>query len=372
MTRDILLPSSGNIFMDSFQWKLIKNKIYDHFDKIYILINTPFLNQELYMDYKNLYDDHKCILLNPYDHYIGHIKAMEILSKFSKSDSSCFFESDYFIYDYTVFDNAFKKIESNDVDYIGEPRGFCTPESIDAFREKYCDMCHIYEDGSVWKFPNTNKWPGNQIYFAVWPCGFYAKNEIITNESYYRYTNLKKGEIIPELDNYVCLEDNVYDTFTYSGLKFFKNKLKFDIQYLTLLNTECDVQYHSFLNFLNEDYIKKAKYRSIHIQNSSTQLNSCGLNEMEYNINDIIHIDNPNFIKNVVIFDSFLNMYDKKSSEFYKYIKYKWEKYLNVLKDGYTHNHELLDMNGKKYIFEYDKIFYLSNLHQNSFNEHLG
>ena len=367
MTRDILLPTVGNIFMDDFQWKIIKKNTYDYFDNIIVFLNTPNLNDELISDYKKLYNDKKVIFLEPKNYFTNHNTAMEILARASKSTTSCFIESDFFIYDGKILGDGFKKIETEEIDFVGNPRGFCSPEILDEFRMQNSHMKYIYEDSTVWDWPNIEKWPAKSSWFAWWPCGFYAKNKIIKNYELYQQPNIKAGEKIKYLNDYMCANDAYFDTFAYGGLILSHNKTKFDIQNLDQFDETTGISSETLHHLIDIDHIQNVKYRSHHICNSSTQLNSRGLDPHKYDENSIL-LNDINTIKNIVIFDAFLNMYPNKNSSFYKLIRGKWDIYLNFVEKGLKKNNfEFKDIKSKIYIMSFDRILFLSDLYKQKF-----
>lgn len=370
MTRDILLPTAGNIFMDNFQWEIIKKNTYDYFDNIIVFLNTPNLNDDLISDYKKLYDDKKVTFLEPKNHFTNHNTAMEILAKASKSTTACFIESDFFIYEGKILDDGFKKIEGGEISFVGNPRGFCSAEILDEFRVQNSNRKYVYEDGTEWNWPSIERWPAKSTWFAWWPCGFYANSNIIKNYELYQQPVTKAGEKIKYLNDYVCKNDAYYDTFAYGGLILAHNKTKFDIQNLDNIDKSCGIEEETLLHLIDLDHVQKSKYRSHHICNSSTQLNSRGLDPHEYDETSIL-LNDVNTIKNIVMFDAFLNIYPNKNLNFYNYIKNKWDVYLNFVKKGLKqNNYEFNDVRGIPYIMSFDRILFLSNLYQQKFQSY--
>jgi hypothetical protein len=292
---------------------------------------------------------------------------MEILAKASKSTTACFIESDFFIYDGKILNDGFKKIETEEIDFVGNPRGFCSMEVLEEFRKQHVSMKYLYEDGLEWNWPNIERWPAKSLWFAWWPCGFYTKSNIIKNYELYEQPNMKSGEKIKYLNDYVCKNDVYYDTFAYGGLILAHNKTKFDIQYLDQFDETTGIVGETLGHLIDIDHIQNVKYKSHHICNSSTQLNSRGLDPHEYDEKSIL-LNDVNTIKNIVIFDAFLDIYPSKNSNYYKFIKNKWDIYLKFVERGLkNNNYEFKNICGTSYIMTFERVMFLSNLYKQKF-----
>lgn len=364
MTRAILLPVVGNIFIDDYQWKLIKNTIYHTFDEFIVYLNTNFLNESLLEDYKRLYKDNKVKFIEPNNSQVGHLSAIHKLLKYTECDTVCFFESDFFVYDANIIENAFDKIESGEVDYIGEPRGFCTQSTLDLFREYYKYMQFKYDDGTVWNWPSIDKWPNKLLWMCWWPNAFYIKTNIIKNDKYFIEKTLKKGDPIPELDNLILSEDFYYDTFGYAGLILFQNKYKFDIQNQILYQNDSKYELITLRHFLDIDIVANTKLKSIHTCNSSAHLihnNMNNDNKIDKYFNE--NILDPNTIKNIAIFNCFLDTY-KEQTEFGIIIKNRWNRVLKDIKQEMQNGIKYLKYNSIEYMFTFDMLMDLSDAYK--------
>lgn len=367
MSRGILLPSSGNIFSDHYQWNIIKKYIYDTFDIFYVFINSPDLDEELLEDYKKLYNDRKTIVLTPVSYYTGHINAMHTLMRENKTDMICFFESDFLVFEPSIINSAFKKIEQKEVSYVGMPRGFCSYEILQTFRNRYKDMRFIYEDGSTWKFPEITKWPAELIWFAWWPCGFYADAKILNDSSYFIYPKIEIGEEVPPLKGYFCKEQMYYDTFGYAGLLLFDQKYKFDIQNLD--QYEEDSPKSSALHLMvNADHLSKLKYRSVHWCNSSAWLHTHIMTNQHASLNEMKHheINEANALKNYSLTKAYLDVYPLKHTSFFKKMNARFEFHLRFLEE---HNNEIVDNARNKnipldYYTTREKVDEISNIYR--------
>lgn len=372
MTRDVLLPSSGNIFIDSYQWNLIKKYLYDSFDFLYVFVNTPDLSDELFNEYKQLYNDPKVILLDPVNYYYGHITSMYNLIKNCKSDSICFFESDLFIFNSDQFNSSFKKIENGEINHAGCPRGFCDLESLNEFRRIYEKMEFRYENDNVWKWPSIEKWPGRELWYAFWPCEFYANRSVLNNIKYFEYPKCGPTDEIKELNNFICKHGMVYDTFGYAGLMLFYEKYKFDI--ISLVDFEEDSPYKIMTlgHFVNEEYLKKVKLKSIHICNSSALLNNAWMSGKDYCI-EHLHINDANFLKNTAFTNAMFKIYSKKQSSYFKLMNGRFQEFLKLIQqnNNYVIEHAKIHDPSFSYLSTYDRIEIITNYYVNLLTEKL-
>jgi hypothetical protein len=376
MSRAIVLPSSGNVFMDTYQWTLIKKRIYDTFDEFIVLLNTPLLTPELAEQYRSLYKDDKVKFLSPVAGYMGHSDALFRLVNNVESDVVCFFESDFFVMDPTIIDSAFEKIERGDVDYIGEPRGFCSEWILDSFRVHYQDMEFKYDDGSSWNWPDIEKWPGRSLWFAMWPCGFYIKTDIIKDRKFFDgSTIIKRGDLIPELDGLISEEDVAHDTFGYAGLILHHNKYRFDIQNLSSYDDSSKYTLLTGLHMIDEDVIQNTRYKSVHTCNSSAFLNSNGMHSDEPLTRYLSStLSDPNCIKNVVICDSFLDVYNhmNPNCKFYEQIKNRWDRVMNEIRSQLeVRPQEFQTYKSQREHLTYDRLINMSELYTKEFESYI-
>lgn len=374
MSRSLLLPSTGNILLDWYLWTVIKKYNYDNFDKLYIFVNSPLVTEDLIGDYKNILNDKKIVFLEPKNYFFGHVESMNHLIKHADTTHSCFIESDFFIYDKNILDENFKKVESGTVDYVGSPRGFCSQECLSEFRRINREMKFVYEDGSTWNFPSTDKWPAGLLWYCWWPCGFYAKTDLIKDDIYYKYPPRFRGSPIPELNGYIPTEEHLaYDTFGYAGLILNHKKYKFDICNLTILSDisiekECSLHHQTFV-----DCIKNIDYRSVHLCNSSAFFNNPIFNGGYKNVTDLLSLNDPNAVKNIYVLDAFFNIFPHKNLKQYDILFKKHQQFLSDINDStdFIKNHGRERNIREQYHTTYENIKTLSDVFQTKLLEKL-
>lgn len=131
-----------------------------------------------------------------------HGTVIGYLLKRTKADHIMLCEDDAFVREPGRIDEAFRRIESGEVDLVGCPRGFASPE-VEIAAQRFGE-------------PNRVEGGDDQGY-AFWPCFlFVARANLLRTDGNFSVKSWRKGEYEPVLDH-TFAEDAATDTLVWAS-----------------------------------------------------------------------------------------------------------------------------------------------------------
>ena len=181
----------------------------DEVDKYYICYNAK-IDQKVADFLKSKISNPKVEFIY-FDHGIGNGPPINECLKRCKEDLIMLLEDDGYIFKKGIVDQCFKKIENNECDAVGSPRGSCGIEVWDASKVKYNES---YEGlGDV----GPNYWPN----FL-----FLKKSDLEKTDLDFGSKVFSPGEYYKELDH-TFKEINYGDTFVWACIQLRHMGVKF-------------------------------------------------------------------------------------------------------------------------------------------------
>lgn len=212
MSRCVFLSAGGDVFITSLVIKLWKERWYDEVDKFYVNYNNhagvpDHAVKELM---GNLIDEPKIrILYSPRG--IGNGLPITEMTLIAKEDLVMLLEDDGFIFGSGIVNESFQRIEKDQVDAVGSPRGSCGLEVWNAAQKKYNLDYSGYGDVG----PN------------YWPNFFFCKREdLLKTDLNFASKTFKEGEYFKELDH-TFEQTNHGDTFVWGCIQLRYNGVRF-------------------------------------------------------------------------------------------------------------------------------------------------
>lgn len=199
MSRAAIISSSGDPFITLLVLKLFQERWYDEVDHVYIDYNSPIRKDVVSEFISRIIPDNKISLIY-HPRGIGNGVPITEMIKIATEDNLLLLEDDGFIFTSGKVDEAFKRIESGEVDALGSPRFSCGAEIGEAMKQKYDLDYSGYGDVG----PN------------FWPNFFFCKREDLlkTDLNCTSYA-FEKDKFYSEL-NHTMSETQYGDTFVWS------------------------------------------------------------------------------------------------------------------------------------------------------------
>jgi len=204
MTRAVFLSSGGDPFIASLVMKLWKERWYDEVDKFYIVYNNhasvPLDVAQEFVT-KAIADPKVHLIYHPRG--IGNGMPITEMTLVSQEDLVMLLEDDGFIFAPGAVNEAFQRIEKDQCDAVGSPRGSCGQEVWDAAKEKYNLDYSGYGDVG----PN------------YWPNFFFCKRkDLLKTDLNFASKAFPEGDYFKELDH-IFKTVNYGDTFVWGCIQ---------------------------------------------------------------------------------------------------------------------------------------------------------
>lgn len=212
MSRAVFLSAGGDPMIASLTIKLWKERWYSEIDKFYVNYNNHAgVPTEVVKELMgNLVDDPKIrIIYSPRG--IGNGMPITEMTKIAQEDLVMLIEDDGFIFSPGIVNECFQRIEKDQCDAVGSPRGSCGQEVWNAAQKKYNLDYSGYGDVG----PN------------YWPNFFFCKREdLLKTDMNFASKAFKEGEYFKELDH-TFKETNYGDTFVWGCIQLRYNGVRF-------------------------------------------------------------------------------------------------------------------------------------------------
>ena len=212
MTRAVFLSAGGDPFIASLALKLFKERWYDEVDRFYICYNNhagvPLDAAQEFIT-TAITDPKVHLLYHPQG--IGNGMPITEMTKIAQEDLVMLLEDDGFIFGSGIVNECFQKIEKDQCDAVGSPRGSCGMEVWDAMQKKYSLDYSGYGDVG----PN------------YWPNFFFCKREdLLKTDMNFASKAFPEGAYFKELDH-TFTAVNYGDTFVWADIQMRYNGVRF-------------------------------------------------------------------------------------------------------------------------------------------------
>jgi hypothetical protein len=213
MTRAVFLSSGGDPFISLLVIKLWQEHWRDEIDTFYVCYNNHAgVPLDVVKEFNARIIDDPKIQLIYHPRGIGNGMPITEMTQIAREDLVMLLEDDGFIFSSGIFNECFQRIEKDQCDAVGSPRGSCGIEIWNAAQKKYNLDYSGYGDVG----PN------------YWPNFFFCKrSDLLRTDLNFASKTWQAGEYSKELDH-TFTEINHGDTFVwacvqlrYLGIRFF-------------------------------------------------------------------------------------------------------------------------------------------------------
>lgn len=212
MTRAAFTSACGDPFILLLCIKLFQERFYNEIDKYYIgLNNHSGVPKEVIAKLLSTLSYELKIQIIYHPNGIGNGLPITEMTLVSKEDLIVLIEDDFFIFTSGKINECFQKIEVDQCDVVGSPRGSCGQEITDASVKKYNLDLSGYGDRGV----------------NFWPAGFFCKRkDLLRTDLNFASKTWQAGEYSKELDH-TFKEINHGDTFVWACVQLRHLGLRF-------------------------------------------------------------------------------------------------------------------------------------------------
>lgn len=212
MSRAVFLSAGGDPFIATLVMRLWKERWYDEIDKFYVSYNNhaqvPLEVAQEFVS-KVITDPKVQLIYHPQG--VGNGVPITEMALIAKEDLVMLLEDDGFIFESGIVNDCFQRIEKDQGDAIGSPRGSCGQEVTDAMIKKYnIDISGLGDKG-----------------VNFWPNFFFCKRaDLLKTDLNFASKAFKEGEYFKEL-NHRFVETNYGDTFVWADIQMRYNGVRF-------------------------------------------------------------------------------------------------------------------------------------------------
>ncbi len=212
MSRSVFISAGGDPFIASLVLKLWKERWYDEVDKVYVDYNNHAgVPLPVAQEFISKAMEEPKIHIIYHSRGIGNGMPITEMTLIAQEELVMLLEDDGFIFESGIVNECFQKIEKDQCDAVGSPRGSCGQEVWDAMQKKYnLDYTGLGDVG-----PN------------YWPNFFFCKRaDLLATDHNFASKAFKEGEHYKELDH-TFTEVNYGDTFVWADIQMRHNGVRF-------------------------------------------------------------------------------------------------------------------------------------------------